>query len=73
MAPTEAVWFEMLLDGNVEIAETPEFKNMAIAVMQNYLTRHPEAIVKLLEKYDRDAIPQELMPGHVPTSRSYGR
>lgn len=73
MSEAESIWFEMLLDGNVEISETPEFKNMAIAVMQNYLTRHPEAIVKLLEKYDRDAIPQELMPGHVPTSRSYGR
>jgi hypothetical protein len=73
MSEAESIWFEMLLDGNVELADTPEFKNMAIAVMQNYLTRHPEAIVKLLEKYDRDAIPQELMPGHVPTSRSYGR
>lgn len=73
MSEAESIWFEMLLDGNVELADTPEFKNMAIAVMQNYLTAHPEAIVKLLEKYDRDAIPQELMPGHVPTSRSYGR
>lgn len=72
MSEAEALWFEMLLDGNVELAETPEFKNMAINVMKNYLTRHPEAIVKLLEKYDRDSIPQELMPGHVPTSRSYG-
>ena len=64
MAPTEAVWFEMLLDGNVELAETPEFKNMAIAVMQNYLARHPEAIVQVLQKYSRDAIPKELMPGN---------
>lgn len=72
MSEAEAVWFEMLLDGNVEIADTPEFKNMAIGVMQNYLTRHPEAIQRLLEKYDRDAIPHELMPGYTTPPRSYG-
>lgn len=64
MAPAEAVWFEMLLDGNVEIAETPEFRNMATTIMARYLDRHPEAFPQVLEKYDRDAMPPELMPGH---------
>jgi len=71
MSEGEALWFEMLLEGNVEVADSPAFKNMAITVMQNYLTAHPEAIVKLLEKYDRDTV-TELMPAYVPQSRSYG-
>lgn len=64
MAPTEAVWFEMLLDGNVEIADNQDFKNMATTIMARYLDRHPEAFDVIMEKFDRDAIPKELMPGN---------
>lgn len=64
MAPTEAVWFEMLLDGNVEIADNPDFKNMAITILARYLDRHPEVLDKALEKFNRDSIPKELMPGY---------
>ena len=74
MAPTEAVWFEMLLDGNVEIAENPDFRNMATTIMSRYLERHPEAIDVIMKKCDRDSIAQIQIfrPGNtystVPTS-----
>ncbi|MBR6364415.1 MAG: hypothetical protein IKS08_05030 [Alphaproteobacteria bacterium] len=64
MAPTEAVWFEMLLDGNVEIADNPDFKNMAITILARYLDHHPEAFDVIMKKFARDAIPKELMPGN---------
>ena len=70
MSEAESIWFELLLEGNVEIAKTPEFKNMAIAVMRGYLEHHPEAILQILEQYDRDTV-NELMPGYTLPRRSY--
>lgn len=73
MSEAESVWFEMLLDGDIEIAETPEFKNMATAIMRRHLEKHPEAIERILEKFDQNSIPNEFVSNYVPKPKTFER
>ncbi len=54
MPDEQAVWLQMLIEGNVEIADNPEFKKMATTVLQNYLASHPQVIEQLVAKIDMD-------------------
>lgn len=54
MPDEQALWLQMLIEGNVEIADNPEFKKMATAVLQNYLSDHPQVIEQLVAKIDMD-------------------
>jgi len=72
MSEAEAVYFEMLMDGHLEIVENKTFYDMAIAVMEGWLRTHPKDMERVLTVFDRDSIPQELMQKYGPVE-NYGR
>lgn len=61
MSEAEAVYFEMLMDGRLEIIENKTFYDMAVAIMEGWLRKHPKDMERVLTVFDRDSIPQGLM------------
>lgn len=72
MSAAEAVYFKMLIDGHLEIMENKTFRDMAVAIMEGWLQRHPKDMELVLATFDRDSIPQELMQKYGPVE-NYGR
>lgn len=65
MPDEQAVWLQMLIEGNVEFADNPEFKKMVTTVLQNYLASHTQVIEQLVEKIDMDNTHSEVQ-GYTP-------
>lgn len=56
MSADDRVYFDMLLNGDIEIANNETFKNMAISVMQGHLKAHPEDLKKVMSTFDEKSI-----------------
>ena len=52
--------------------ENKTFRDMAVAIMEGWLQRHPKDMELVLATFDRDSIPQELMQKYGPVE-NYGR
>ena len=61
MSAAERVYFEMLMNGDLQIVDNKTFRGMAIAIMEGHLQSHPEDIKRILDVFDRDSIPQEIL------------
>lgn len=61
MSEAEAVYFEMLMDGHLEIIENKTFYDMAVAIMEGWLRKHPKDMERVLTVFEQDSIPQGLI------------
>ena len=61
MSAAERVYFEMLMNGDLQIINDKTFRAMATAVMKGHLRSHPEDIKRILDVFDNDSIPQEFL------------
>lgn len=61
MSAEERVYFDMLMNDNISIKNKETFRDMAVAIMQGYLQKHPEDFALVLNKFDEKSIPQILI------------
>lgn len=60
MSADSRVYFDMMLDGKVAIADK-NFVNIATAVMAGHLQTHPEDMEQIMTVFDERSIPQEIL------------
>ena len=56
MSADERVYFDMLIDGDIEIKDEEMFKNFALAVMDGHLRSNPEDLQMVLDAFDETSI-----------------
>jgi len=61
MSEAERIYFDMLMNGEIDIASNKSFCDMAVAVMEGHLKTHPEDFEQILQKFEPKSIPQSLM------------
>jgi hypothetical protein len=59
MSAEERVYFDMLMDGNIKIKDDKVFKDMAVAILDGYLSTHPKETKALLTVFNTE-ITEEL-------------
>lgn len=61
MAESERIYFDMLMNGEIDVQNNKSFYDMAVAIMEGHLKKHPEEFAQILQKFDERTIPQSLM------------
>jgi len=56
MSADERVYFDMLIDGDIESKNEEMFKNFALAVMDGHLRSNPEDLQMVLDAFDETSI-----------------
>lgn len=69
MSRDERVYFDMLMNGDIEIAENKTFLGMATAIMDGHLKKHPEDMQRVLEVFDEKSIPESLIQKYASKTR----
>ena len=61
MSKDESVYFNMLINGDIEIANNKTFYEMAHAIMRGHLQKHPEDIKTIMDVFAMESIPKDLL------------
>lgn len=61
MSADKRVYFDMILDGRINIRENEIFLKMATHIMYGHLTNHPEDINRILSVYNWRSVPLDLL------------
>jgi len=61
MSSEERVYFDLLMEGKINIKENKTFFNMAVAVMKGHLESHPEDAKRVLEVFEEASMPTNLL------------
>jgi len=70
MSQAEAVYFEMLMNGDLEILNNKTFRDMVIAIMSGHLQKHPNDMERVLAVFERDSVPNEIMQKYASYSKN---
>lgn len=73
MSADKRVYFDMILDGRINIRKNDTFLKMATHIMQGHLAKHPDDINKILDVYNWRSVPLNLLTEYDQyiTDRSY--
>lgn len=61
MSADERVYFDMLMNDNINIADKDTMKQFATAIMVGHLEKHPSDIEKIMEIFDERTIPKVVL------------
>lgn len=61
MSADKRVYFDMILDGRINIRKNDTFLKMATHIMQGHLAKHPNDINKILDVYNWRSVPLDLL------------
>jgi len=61
MSADKRVYFDMILDGRINIRKNDTFLKMATHIMQGHLAKHPHDINKIIDVYDWRSVPLDLL------------
>lgn len=60
MAAEERVYFDMLMKSKINIRNKETFMNMAAAIMEGHLNKHPEDAQLILDTFEEKSLPDDL-------------
>lgn len=61
MSEDKRIYFDMILDGRINIRKNDTFLKMATHIMQGHLAGHPNDINKILDVYNWQSVPFDLL------------
>lgn len=61
MSSEERIYFDMLMDGKINIQDNKTFMDMAVAIMMGHLDSHPKDAQLILDTFDERSLPDNLL------------
>lgn len=61
MSGQERIYFDMLMEGKINIKDNKTFMDMAVAIMMGHLDSHPESAKLILDTFDERSLPDNLL------------
>lgn len=61
MAADERAYFDMLIDGDIDVVNNKQYRDMAVHVMAGHLREHPRDLQKIMDAINDKTLPAELL------------
>lgn len=65
MAADERVYFDMLMDGDIDVVNNKQYRDMAVHIMAGHLREHPTDLQKIMNAINNKTLPAELLSDFV--------